>query len=233
MLALGVTTLYVIDDQEAYGKGVADSTAQAAAAAGITVVGQEGFDTKAADYKALMTKISTSNAGGPPDAIMVGAVVDNNLPQVIKDKVAIMGGNDKVKLLGPDGAYTQATIDGAGDAADGMYATTPGLSLKDVGPNGKKFIADYEAAYGHLTEPYAILGYDVMSATVAAIESVCAAGGDPTNRELVRAAVFATKDFDGALGMWSLNADGDISLPFFLAGVVHGTSFQDYGTYTP
>jgi len=180
-----------------------------------------------------MTKISTSNAGGPPDAIFIGAVVDNNLPQVIKDKVAIMGPNDQVKFLGPDGAYTQATIDGAGQAADGMYATTPGLSLKDVGPNGKKFIADYEAKFGHLTEPYAILGYDTMAGTLKAIEDVCAAGGDPTNRESVRAAVFALKDFDGALGKWSLNADGDVSLPFYLVGVVHGNSFTDYGTYTP
>ncbi len=234
MVALGIKTLYLVDDQEAYGKGVADSTELAAKAAGITIVGHEGYDTKAADYKALMTKISTSNAGGPPDAVFIGAVVDNNLPQVLKDKVAIMGDNTKVKFLGPDGAYTQATIDGAGkDTAEGIYATTPGLSLKDVGPNGKKFIADYEAKYGHLTEPYAVLGYDTMSATLKAIEDVCAAGGDPTNRESVRAAVFAIRDFDGALGKWSFDANGDVTLPFYLAGVVKNGAFTDYGTYTP
>ncbi len=233
MIALEVKTLYIIDDQEAYGKGVADSTEQAAKAAGITVVGHEGYDTKAADYKALMTKISTSNAGGPPDAIFVGAVVDNNLAQVIKDKFSIMGPNDKVKVFAPDGGYTQATIEGAGSAADGMYATTPGLSLKDVGPNGKKFIADYEAKYGHLTEPYAVLGFDTMGAAVKAIEDVCAAGGDPTDRAAVTKAVFAIKDFDGALGKWSFDANGDVSLPYYLVGVVHGNSFQDYGTYTP
>src|SRR5574341_424484 len=150
MTDLGVKTLYIIDDQEAYGKGIADSVELAAKSAGITVVGHEGFDPKAADYKALMTKISTSNAGGPPDALFVGAIIDNNGAQTLKDKVAIMGDNTKVKFIGPDGLYTQALIDGAGkDVAEGAYATTPGLSLKDVGPNGKKFIADYEAKYGH------------------------------------------------------------------------------------
>src|SRR5574341_958833 len=81
MTDLGVKTLYIIDDQEAYGKGIADSVELAAKSAGITVVGHEGYDTKAADYKALMTKISTSNAGGPPDAVFIGAVVDNIIPQ--------------------------------------------------------------------------------------------------------------------------------------------------------
>jgi branched-chain amino acid transport system substrate-binding protein len=181
-----------------------------------------------------MTKISTSNAGGPPDALFVGAVIDNNGAQVLKDKVGIMGDNTKVKFIGPDGLYTQALIDGAGkDVAEGAYATVSGLSLKDVGPNGKKFITDYEAKYGHLTEPYAILGYDTMSAALKAIEDVCAAGGDPTNRKAVRDAVFAIKDFDGALGKWSFDANGDISLGFFLAGQVHGGAFTDYKTLTP
>jgi branched-chain amino acid transport system substrate-binding protein len=234
MTDLGIKTLYIIDDQEAYGKGIADATELDAKAAGVTIVGHEGFDPKAADYKALMTKISTSNAGGPPDALFVGAIIDNNGAQVLKDKVAILGDNTKVKFLAPDGLYTQALIDGAGkDVAEGAYASTPGLALKDVGPNGKKFISDYEAKYGHLTEPYAILAYDAMSAALKAIEDVCAAGGDPTNRKAVRDAVFAIKDFDGALGKWSFDANGDINLPFYLVGQVKGGAFTDYKTFKP
>ena len=42
-----------------------------------------------------------------------------------------------------------------------------------------------------------------MSAPLAAI---------PTDRAAVRAAVFAIKDFDGALGTWSFDANGDTSL---------------------
>jgi branched-chain amino acid transport system substrate-binding protein len=231
---LGIKTLYILDDQEAYGKGIADATELDAKAAGVTVVGHEGFDPKAADYKAVMTKISTSNGGKPPDALFVGAIIDNNGAQVLKDKVAIMGDNTKVKFLGPDGLYTQALIDGAGkDVAEGAYATTPGLRLVDLGPNGKKFVADYEAKYGHLTEPYAVLGYDAMGAALKAIEDVCAAGGDPTNRKSVRDAVFAIKDYDGSLGKWSFDANGDINLPFYLAGLVKGGAFTDYKTYTP
>lgn len=234
MVSLGVKTLYILDDQEVYGKGVADSVNQAAVKAGITVIAQEGYDPKAADYKALMTKISTSNNGGAPDAIYLGAIVDNNSAQILKDKVAIMGDNETVKFVGPDGIFTAALIEGAGaDVAEGVYATTPGLALKDLGDAGKKFFADYAAKFGETKEPYSIMGYDAMGAALQAIENVCAAGGDPTDRAAVTAAVFALKDFDGALGTWSFDANGDITLPYFLVGQVKDGAYADYGTFTP
>ena len=235
MVSLGIKTLYIVDDNELYGKGVADSVNQNATKVGITVIAQEGYDTKAADYKALMTKISTSNAGGPPDAIFIGAVVDNNVAQVLKDKVAIMGDNETVKFIGPDAIYTGALIEGAGaDVAEGVYASAPGLAFKDLGEVGKKFLADYTARFGGATkEPYAVLGFDTMGAALKAIEDVCAAGGDPTNRQAVRDAVFAIKDYDGALGKWSFDANGDITLLWYVVGKVTGGQFVEFGSFLP
>jgi branched-chain amino acid transport system substrate-binding protein len=234
LVSQGVKTLYILDDQEVYGKGVGDSVHQSAIAAGITVIAQEGYDPKAADYKALMTKISTSNNGGAPDAVYLGAIVDNNAAQILKDKVAIMGDNVKVKFMGPDGIYTAALIEGAGaDVAEGVFASTPGLALKDLGPNGKKFFSDYAAKFGETNEPYAIMGYDSMNAAIKAIEDVCAAGGVPTDRAAVNKAVFAIKNFDGALGNWSFDANGDITLPYFLIGQVQKGAYVSFGTFTP
>jgi len=101
MVSQGVKTVYILDDQEVYGKGVADSVNQAAVAAGITVIAQEGFDPKAADYKALMTKISTSNDGAAPDAVYLGAIVDNNAAQVLKDKLPSWATTRPLSLLAP------------------------------------------------------------------------------------------------------------------------------------
>jgi branched-chain amino acid transport system substrate-binding protein len=210
---LGATTVYILDDQELYGKGIADVFEAQAGAIGLSVVGHEGIDPKAADYKALMTKISTSNAGGPPDAVYVGMVVDNNASQLLKDKVAIMGDNETVKFVGPDGIQTQAFIDGAGaDVAAGVYASVAGVPFSDLPASGQKFVTDYEAKFGPLTEPYSVYGYETMNVALKAIEDVCAAGGDPTDRKAVRDAVFAIKNFDGVLGTWSFDANGDTSL---------------------
>jgi branched-chain amino acid transport system substrate-binding protein len=230
--SLGATTVYILDDQELYGKGVADVFEATAKTIGLTVVGHEGIDPKAADYKALMTKISTSNAGGPPDAIYVGMVVDNNASQLLKDKVAIMGDNTKVKYVGPDGIQTQAFIDGAGaDVAEGVYASVGGLPLDKLGPKGQQFVTDYTAKYGKLTEPYAVYGYETMNVIIKAIEDVCAAGGDPTDRATINKAVFAIKDFDGALGTWSFDANGDTSLSDMTFYQVQKGAYVSIGTF--
>jgi branched-chain amino acid transport system substrate-binding protein len=229
---LGAATVYILDDQELYGKGIADVFEARAGEIGLTVVGHEGIDPKAADYKALMTKISTSNAGGPPDAIYVGMVVDNNASQLLKDKVAIMGDNETVKFVGPDGIQTQAFIDGAGaDVAAGVYASVAGVPFSDLPASGQQFIKDYEAKFGPLTEPYSVYGYETMNVALKAIEDVCAAGGDPTDRATINKAVFAIKDFDGALGTWSFDANGDTSLTDMTFYQVQGGAYVAVGTF--
>jgi branched-chain amino acid transport system substrate-binding protein len=229
---LGVKSIYILDDQELYGKGVADVFESTAKSLGMTVVGHEGIDPKAADYKALMTKISTSNNGAAPDAIFVGMVVDNNAAQLLKDKVAILGDNTKVKYMGPDGIQTQAFIDGAGkDVAEGAYASVAGLPFDKLNDAGQKFLKDYEAKYGKLTEPYAIYGYEAMNVTLAAIESVCAAGGDPTDRATVTKAVMSTKDFNGVLGTWSFDANGDTTLTDMTIYQVKNGAYTSVGSF--
>ena len=229
---LKATTVYILDDQELYGKGVADVFEATAKSIGLTVVGHEGIDPKAADYKALMTKISTSNAGGPPDAIYTGMVVDNNAAQLLKDKVAIMGDNTKVKYVGPDGIQTQAFIDGAGaDVAEGVYASVAGVPFDALPASGKQFKKDYEAKFGPLTEPYSVYGYETMSVALKAINDVCASGGDPTNRKAIRDAVFAIKNFDGALGTWSFDANGDTSLTDMTFYQVKAGAYVALGTF--
>jgi len=228
---LGVNSVYILDDQELYGKGVADVFEQTAKSIGMTVLGHEGIDPKAADYKALMTKISTSNNGNPPDGIFVGMVVDNNASQLLKDKVAIMGDNKTVKYMGPDGVQTQAFIDGAGaDVAEGAYASVAGLAPDNWTDAGKKFLSDYEAKYGKLTEPYAIYGYEAMNVLLKAIEDVCASGGNPTDRAQVTKAVMATKDFDGVLGKWSFDENGDTTLTSMTIYQVQGGAYKAVDT---
>lgn len=230
---LGVKSVYILDDQQLYGKGVADVFEKTAKSLGMNVLGHEGIDTKASDYKALMTKISTSNNGNPPDGIFVGMVIDSNATQLLKDKVAIMGDNTKVKFMGPDGIQTQAMIDGAGkDIAEGIYASVAGLAFPDALTDaGKKFVSDYEAKYGKLTEPYSIYGYEDMNVLLQAIENVCASGGDPSNRKAVRDAVFAIKDFNGVLGTWSFDQNGDTTLTDMTVYQAKSGAYVAVGTF--
>ena len=67
---LGVTKVFILDDKELYGKGVADAFEAAAKDAGLTIAGHEGWDKDSQNYRALMTKIKATGA----DGIYIGGV---------------------------------------------------------------------------------------------------------------------------------------------------------------
>ena len=97
---LGVKRVYVLNDKEAYGLGVAKNFAGAAKALGIKVVGFAAYEPSSSNFEALFTKIKRTN----PDAVFVGGLVDENSGQLINDKVAVLGPNNgDVKLFMPDG----------------------------------------------------------------------------------------------------------------------------------
>ena len=70
-----------------------------------------------------------------------------------------------------------------------------------------------------------------MNVTVSAIEAVCAAGGNPTDRKTIRDAVFNIKNFSGALGTWSFDANGDTSLTDMTYYLVTGGKFTPFGQF--
>ncbi|GAB4546484.1 MAG: hypothetical protein Fur002_21560 [Anaerolineales bacterium] len=234
MASQNVRTLYILHDGEVYGRGLADAVEIAAKKSNIKVVGKEQYNPQALNYFSLMKKIAVSNEGSLPDAIFVGGIVGNNIGKLLRDKVEILGDNARVKFIGGDGIYTEGLIEAAGaDIAEGVFAATPGLALKDLGADGKRFYQDYAARFGATEEPYAIFGYEAMNVAVNAIENICAAGGNPADRKSVRYEVMNTKGFKGALGTWSFDENGDITLPFFLVGQVQGGKFVQFGTYSP
>jgi branched-chain amino acid transport system substrate-binding protein len=159
-------------------------------------------------------------------------VVDSNAAQVLKDKVAVLGDNTRVKFIGPDGIQTQYFIDEAGvKIAEGVYASVEGVPFDAQNDLGQQFIRDYQAAYGVLTEPYAIYGYETMNVLLKAIENVCDSGGDPTDRRAVRDAVFAIKDFKGVLGTWSFDKNGDTTLTDMTFYQVQNGEYVEVGVY--
>lgn len=210
---LGVKTVYVLEDGDLYGRTIADAFKRGADENGLSVVGRETINRIAADYQTLMSKIAKSDQGNPPSMIYVAMVSDVYVYQLIKDKIAVMGDNTKVKVMGSDGLQTRALVDSIGaNAAEGIYATTLTLPNDKLPAKGQQFLKDYSGAFSRAPSIYALYGYEAMNVALQAIENVCASGGDATSRRLIRDALFAIKDFDGVLGKWSFDGNGDITL---------------------
>ncbi len=221
---LGTTKVYILDDQETYGKGVADVFEKTAKEIGLTVLGRDGIDGKAQNYTALMTKIAATS----PDMVYFGGIVDNNAGQLIKDMRAAGMAADKVKFLGPDGIQTPSFIEAAGaDVAEGVYGTVAGLPNDKLGEKGKAFYTSYKTKYGLEAESYGIFGYDAAGAALAGINKAC-----KKDRAAILDAVFTIKDFEGALGKWSLDANGDTTLADVRGFVVKGGAWTEINLFT-
>jgi hypothetical protein len=79
-------------------------------------------------------------AGTSPDAVLLAGLTEQNGGRLIKDKVAAMGPNGgAVKLLAPDGFAQQSTIDLAGAAAKGMFASVPGRVPQNLAGPGRRW----------------------------------------------------------------------------------------------
>jgi branched-chain amino acid transport system substrate-binding protein len=199
----GVTNVYVLNDKEAYGLGVAQNFRNAAKALGLGIAGFEAWDGKATSYEGLMTKVKQSGA----DALFLGGLIDENGGQLIKDKVKVLGPNTggDVLLFAPDGFTTQATIDEAGQKnAEGMFASVAGVPPDQLTGAGKDFVASFQADLGsEPIEPYSAYG---AQAAQVLLDAIATAGND---RAAIIQALFATKVTGGILGDFEITPDGD------------------------
>jgi branched-chain amino acid transport system substrate-binding protein len=142
---LKVKKVFILDDKELYGKGVADAFESSARDIGLEIAGHEGWDKDAQNYKALMTKIKATGA----DGIYIGGISTNNGGQLIKDKVSIVGDNQKVKLVVADGFVLSSLFDEAGKQnVEGAYGTAPTLPAEQVKGEGKEFLDAFLEAEG-------------------------------------------------------------------------------------
>src|SRR5882724_7012917 len=100
MKQLGAKSVYVLDSRDLYGRGIAGDI-------GLRVLGHEGIDPKAQEYKSLMTKIKALS----PDFIYFGGTTATNPGQLAKDMVAV---GLATKFMAPDGCFDSAFINAAG-----------------------------------------------------------------------------------------------------------------------
>jgi len=198
-----VKKLYVLDDKEVYGKGVADAVAADAKKAGLQVVGDEGIDPKAANYRSLASKMKAAGA----DAFFFGGITANNGVQLWGD---VFAANPNIKGFGPDGvAETAFTSKIPESTQPNTFITNPTLPEQLYPPAAKTFFGDFKTKYGTDPEPYAIYGYEAMNAALEAIKNA----GDKGNcREDVIKGFFAIKNKESVLGTYSIDPDGDTTI---------------------
>ena len=224
---LGVKSVYILNDKQAYGLGVATYFRDAAKKLGIQIKGFAAYNTKTGtNYQALMQQIGATH----PDAIMVGGLVCENGGQLIKDKVSVLGPNTgNVKLLLPDGFTTQSTIDEAGAKnAEGLYSSVAGVPPDQLKGAGATFVQDFTNKY----HPDALDPYTpyAAAATQVLLNAIKASDG---SRASISQHLFGVTVNDSVLGTFSIDQNGDTNQGSMTVDVAKGGKLVTYKVLTP
>jgi branched-chain amino acid transport system substrate-binding protein len=197
--SLGVRKVFILNDKEAYGLGVAQNFKNAASKLGITTVGFTAWDGKASSYQALAVKIKASGAQG----VFVGGLICENGGKLIKDIRA--GVPASVRIMLPDGfTPASATIKEAGSAAQGATISVAGLPNSALVGAGEKFVKDFTSAVG-APDPYSVYA---AQATLVMIQAIKQSNG---TRADVTKQLFKVNLKNSILGNVSFNANGDVT----------------------
>jgi branched-chain amino acid transport system substrate-binding protein len=208
---LGLKSIYVIDDTETFGKGIADNFAKEWIAEGGTVVKHDGAPKTTTDYSSLMTAAAALH----PDSIYFGGVTSTGGARILN--ASVQAGLGDVKFLGSDGiqdggaATPDSFLNLAADNAKNSFTTT--AAIGDY-PGKVAFDAAYKAEYGVDPGSYSGTGFACMQVILKALGT--AAGTNPADmaglREAVRkAAVDPTVTYDTVLGQMHFDKNGDTS----------------------
>jgi branched-chain amino acid transport system substrate-binding protein len=196
-------SVYVLHDNQTFGKGVANAFRVKAKQIGIKVLGFDPWDPKATSYEALGQRVAATK----PDAIYFGGIVCNNGVKLLKDIRAAVG--PKVQFAGPDGWTPYSATAAAGSAAQGMLVTYAGLPLEKLPATGKAFIKAFskylKLPAGQLPPPYAV--YQAQGAQIM-LNAIAKSSG---TRADVNAKMFATQVKNGIMGTFHFDKNGDIT----------------------
>ncbi len=203
-------SVYVIDDTETFGKGVADAFAAEFTKRGGTVVKHDAAPKTTQDYVSIMTAAKALN----PDSIYFGGVTATGGARILK--AAVQVGLGDVPYVGPDGindgsgTTKDSFLNLAGADGKNSYSTLAGIG--DF-PGRAQFEVDYKAEYNASPTGYAGTGYACAQVAINALERAGAKAADKTAlREAVRAAgTDTTVKYSTIVGDITFDANGDTS----------------------
>jgi branched-chain amino acid transport system substrate-binding protein len=211
----GCTKPYILNDKEVYGAGLARNIETAANEAGLDVLGNEGIDPKAPNFRSVASKMKSAGT----DCFVFSGITANGAVQLFKDVNAAM---PDINLYGPDGVAES----GFSDPKEGgipanvqakTKVTVATLAPDEYPPEGRKFFSDFEAKYNEPNpDPYAIYGYEAMKLV---LDTCTELGSDCSDKQALIDALFQTKGRKSVLGTYDIDENGD-------------TTITDYGVYT-
>jgi len=220
--SLGVKKVYILNDKEAYGLGVASNFRNAAKKLGLTIAGFTAWDGKASSYEALAVKIKASGAQG----VFLGGLICENGGKLIKDLRNALGKGPKI--IAPDGfTPVSATVQESGSASEGTYVSVAGLPNTALKGAGAAFVAQFTKADKRPPDPYSVYAAQATEVMVQAIKQSNGTRADVAKQ------LFKINLVGSILGNVSFNSNGDVTSNPVTIYVVKGGKSTTYRVIVP
>jgi len=218
---LGKKKVFVMNDQQQYGLGIAKNFAAQFTKDGGTVLNSDlgGFDPSSqTDFRSLLSRAASLQA----DVIFFGGTTATKGGQIRKQ----MSGSDIPYVAGDGISGNQFAKDAGANAANSYFTVAGPYPLKLA--SAQTFNAAYKTEYGADPGAYSAQAYDAAKIIIAALgKAIDDAGGSMPSREQVRSEVAKTQGYNGAIGTTSFDANGDTTLKIIT--IYKWTSATDTG----
>ena len=193
----GYKKIAILYENNDYGLGLANVYAAKIKALGGQVVMQEPYqlgETK--DFSALLTKMK----GLSPDALFIAGEY-NESAMIIKQGIRL---GLKPPVFGSNGLYSDALIQLGGADVEGVRVIGAFIaSSASATPEAKAFIDAFTAKYGSAPDIWGAFAYDAMNLMIDAVKNA----GE--SRDKINAWMTTVKDWKGATGITTFDANGD------------------------
>ncbi|MFQ5610722.1 MAG: branched-chain amino acid ABC transporter substrate-binding protein [Anaerolineae bacterium] len=219
---LGFHSVYILDDGEAYGKGLADLFEATAIERGLDIRGHETITDISVQHPDRVEKVNRVLeqiiVENPDlDLIFYGGFTPNGAPLIVRQMQAL---GIAARFMGPDAIVDTAFIEEAGPAAEGVLATLVGVPPGEWRGKGETFYNNYLATYQTEPEAYAQFAYDAAQVILLAIEQA-----NVKDRTAILNAVGELKKVNGAAGIFEFDPNGDTDLHVVSGNIVSNGRF--------
>ncbi|MFQ5576647.1 MAG: branched-chain amino acid ABC transporter substrate-binding protein [Anaerolineae bacterium] len=215
--SLGFKTVYILDDGETYGKGLADLFEAFALDSSLHVMGHQTIDKSATDFTPILNQINRQIPN--LDLIYFGGYSANGAPALVQQMRRL---NMRAGFMGPDAIVDTFFVQEAGPAAEGVYATLVGVPPTQLTEGkGATFVNAYRQMYGIEPEAFSQFAFDATQVVLQAVQQA----GD-ANRARVLQAVEDMGALEGAAGHFQFDKNGDTTLLAVSGNVVRNGAFE-------
>lgn len=206
-----VKTAYVVDDGGTYGTGLRQLFEKAATTSGIKVINGPRVG-KRTEFGDLAERISKAD----PNALLYAG---SDLDLAFSLFEAVHRSSAHIKLFGGDGLALTGFLTALGPIELDTYVTAPQLPTGNYARSGEDFLVRFKEEFGREAEPMSVFGYEAGAVVIDSIRrgvrGDIATDAISSLRTGTREAFFDTTERASPLGSYSIDINGDTTLPFY------------------